>query len=209
MKIIDISWPLAPDVTGRDIQQEVMFSGMHNVRASALRVSRLFMSSRSGTHVSAPACVLRTGTTIDQVGFTQLIGTAFVLDLTDVEESIGREDLEQYDLAKNSIILLKTRNSELAENAPYDKEFMYLHTLAAQYCCDLGIKAIGIDYIDLECDHQNYEVHKLLLSHNVGIIKGLRLAHVPEGVYFLVCLPLAIVGLEAAPARAILFEDFL
>jgi arylformamidase len=212
MKIIDISWPLTPDMTGHTAHQEVILSSTQNSGSSGVPAplrSRLCMSSRAGTHVSAPSSVMRAGVTIDQVSLNQLLGTALVLDLTDVDESITRQDLEQYELAKNTILLFKTRNSELSDNAPYDTEFIYLDTVAAQYCIDLGIKAIGIDYLNLERDTQEYPVHKLLFEHNISIIKGLRLAHVSEGVYFLLCMPLALVGLEAAPARAVLCDDFL
>lgn len=212
MKIIDISWPLTPDMTGHTTAQEMLLSSTQNSSNSVIPAplrSRLCMNSYTGTHVSAPSCVTRTGSTVDQIPLSQLVGTALVLDLTDVEEVISREDLEQYELPKNSILVLKTRNSELSDNAPYDTEFIYLDTLAAQYCIDIGIKAVGIDYIDLERDTQEYPVHKLLFEHNISIIKGLRLAHVPEGVYFLLCMPLALVGLESAPARAILCDDFL
>jgi arylformamidase len=49
----------------------------------------------------------------------------------------------------------------------------------------------------------SYEVQTLLGS-GIPIVEGLRLAHVERGTYYFVCLPLAIHGLEAAPARAIL-----
>lgn len=216
MKIIDISWPLTPDMTGhtthQTTQQEIILSSTQKSGTSRIPAplrSRLCMNSCAGTHVSAPSSVTRMGSTIDQIPLNQLVGTALVLDLTDVEEVITREDLEQYELPKNTILLFKTRNSELSDNAPYDTEFIYLDTLGAQYCVDLGIKAIGIDYLDLERDTQEYPVHKLLFEHTISIIKGLRLAHVSEGVYFLVCMPLAFVGLEAAPARAILCDDFV
>jgi arylformamidase len=212
MKIIDISWPLTPDMTGHTSSQEMLLSCTQNSATSSISAplrSRLCMNSYTGTHVCAPSCVMRTGSTIDQIPLSQLIGTAYVLDLTDVDEVITREDLEQYELTKNSILLLKTRNSELTDNAPYDTEFISLDILAAQYCVDLGIKAIGIDYLDLERDTQEYPVHKVLFEHSISVIKGLRLAHVPEGIYFLLCMPLAFVGLEAAPARAILCDDFI
>jgi len=41
---------------------------------------------------------------------------------------------------------------------------------------------------------------------DVTIIEGLRLGHVQAGSYFFVCLPLYAIGLEAAPARAILMS---
>lgn len=83
---------------------------------------------------------------------------------------------------------------------------------------------MGIDYLGIERDQPDHISHKVpelddasscvkakfmrsqtLLGSNIPIIEGLRLAHVEaEREYHFVCLPLAIRGLEAAPARAVL-----
>jgi arylformamidase len=44
----------------------------------------------------------------------------------------------------------------------------------------------------------------MLMHADVVIIEGLRLGHVAAGKYLFVCLPLNVIGTEAAPARAIL-----
>ena len=41
---------------------------------------------------------------------------------------------------------------------------------------------------------------------DVAVVEGLRLGHVQPGKYFFVCLPLNMIGTEAAPARAILMK---
>jgi arylformamidase len=48
--------------------------------------------------------------------------------------------------------------------------------------------------------------HKVLLSHRVAILEGTRLAHVRDGDYDLVCLPLKFAGLDGSPVRAILIR---
>ncbi|MBA3955002.1 cyclase family protein [Candidatus Dependentiae bacterium] len=209
MKIIDISWPMTPDATGYKDAQDVYFTTTQSMEKDGVRKSRIIMSSHASTHVDAPAHFIPQGKTIDQFALSQLIGTAVVLDLTEVEEAIGREDLEPYELSKGLIVLLKTRNSELVENAPFEREFVYLDSVAAAYLIEVGVKAVGIDYLGIERNQPEHDTHKTLFEHDVPIIEGLRLAHVGEGAYFFVCLPLAVVGLEAAPARAILIEDML
>jgi arylformamidase len=47
-------------------------------------------------------------------------------------------------------------------------------------------------------------VHRILLRGGVVILEGLALGGVPPGEYELVCLPLAIVGADGAPARVLL-----
>ena len=44
-------------------------------------------------------------------------------------------------------------------------------------------------------------VHRILLSGGVWILENLNLDAVPDGEYEMICAPLNLEGLEAAPAR--------
>ncbi len=66
---------------------------------------------------------------------------------------------------------------------------------------------MGIDYLGIERNQPGHDTHRALLSSGVAIIEGLRLADIAAGKrYYFMCLPLRIVGFEAAPARAILLK---
>lgn len=209
MRIIDISWPIAPDTTEYKNESQVLFSVVRSLDNDGARKSRIALSSHTATHVDAPAHFLSEGKTIDQISLTSLVGSAAILDMTGVEEVITQEDLEPFVLPKGIILLLKTRNSALPEHGSFMSRFVYLDESAAAYCVELGVKAVGIDYLSIERNQPAHETHTTLFQKDIPIIEGLRLAHVMEGYYFFVCLPLAIVGLEAAPARAILIDDLL
>ncbi len=113
----------------------------------------------------------------------------------------------QNDIKEDEIILFRTKNSDLAPTAAFDYEFVYLREDAARYLVNKRVRAVGIDYLGIERNQPAHETHTALLSADIPIIEGLRLAEVAEGHYQLVCLPLAIVGLEASPARAILIVN--
>ena len=49
--------------------------------------------------------------------------------------------------------------------------------------------------------------HKTLLSAGVIVVESLNMNGIAPGVYQLVCLPLKIVGIDGAPARAILIDQ--
>ena len=49
-------------------------------------------------------------------------------------------------------------------------------------------------------------VHLALLSANVVLLEGIRLAAVSEGVYFLNAAPLNLAGAEGSPCRAVLID---
>ncbi len=207
MKIIDISWPISPDMTGYNNRKEVIFNSTKLYEAGGVRESNLIINTHAGTHVEVSSHISPQGASIDSLNLDKIIGSAFVIDVTHIEHKITQEDLESYPLSKNLIILFKTKNSELIETAHYESNVIYLDESAASYCIEKGVKAIGIDYLDIEPHKQKYATHKLLLDCDIPLIEGLRLNHVVMGYYFFVCLPLYVEGLEAAPARAVLFQE--
>lgn len=206
MKIIDISWPISQDMTAYKNRKVVRFERTKKFDTDNVRGSVITLDSHSGTHVDAPAHFLKDGKTIDQIGLDNLIGAARVLDCIAAGETITQEFLMQYDthIKKHDIILLKTTNSILSPVDEFNTTFTYLEVSGARYLANKKVKAVGIDYLGIERNQPGHETHCTLMDHNIAIIEGLRLEHVQPGEYQLYCLPLKIMGLEAAPARAIL-----
>lgn len=70
---------------------------------------------------------------------------------------------------------------------------------------DRGVRTIGIDTpsVDL-ADSKDLPSHAAFLRHDMAILEGLVLRDVPEGDYELIALPLALVGFDASPVRAVL-----
>jgi len=108
-------------------------------------------------------------------------------------------------IEEGDIILFKTKNSDFSETDPYNPNFTFCAGDAAQFLAEKKVKAVGIDYIGMERNQPDHPTHKNLLGNNIAIIEGLRLKHVPEGEYFLICAPVKILA-EAAPARALLWK---
>jgi arylformamidase len=208
VKIIDISWPISSATTGYKDKKVVAFTDVKHFAQDGVRETDIQVSSHTGTHVDAPAHFLKDGKTIDQISLDRLIGQAIVLDCTDVTDAITREHLLSHDaiINKNDIVLLKTTNSATQPTEKFTPHFIYLHVSGAQYLAEKQIKAVGIDYLGIERSQPEHETHTTLFHHDVVIIEGLRLEHVQPGRYEFYCLPLNVIGLEAAPARAILVE---
>lgn len=208
MKIIDISWPISSATTGYKDKKLVSFTNVKNFNKDGARETTITLSSHTGTHVDAPSHFLKDGKTIDQLALDRLIGQAVVLDLSNVTDAITREHLMAHDaiIHKNDIVLLKTANSLTNPTEQFTPHFVYLHVSGARYLAEKQIKAVGIDYLGIERSQPNHETHTEFFTHDVIIIEGLRLGHVRAARYEFYCLPLNIIGLEAAPARAILLE---
>jgi len=169
-----------------------------------LRDSSLVCSMHTGTHVDAPAHFLSQGKTVDGIDLLSINGSCRVLDLTSCKEHITAEELEPFQIQKGERILLKTRNSNQKPNETFNFTFVFLTKSGAEYLAERGVIAVGIDALGIERNQEGHPTHKILFENEVTIIEGLRLAQVEEGEYKLSCLPLNIIGAEAAPARALL-----
>lgn len=206
MKIIDISWPLSPDATAYKDKNVIQFNPTKTFATDKARETLITVGSHSGTHVDAPAHFMEHGGTVDSIDLNQLVGPCVVLDLTHVQATITRADLESFDIPQGSRVLCKTANSTLDATAPFNPKFIYIDAAAAEYLATKKIAAIGVDYLGIERNQPGRETHLAFLSNNIPIIEGLRLKDVSAGEYFLCCLPLSVVGLDGAPARVVLFE---
>ncbi|HBS47867.1 TPA: cyclase [Candidatus Dependentiae bacterium] len=206
MKIIDISWPISEQTTQYKTKKEIKIIPTKTFEKDYFRESLITIGSHSGTHVDSPAHYLQHGTTLDKIPLSSLIGPANVLDLSHINEKITAQDLEKFEIKKDEIILLKTKNSNKAAFETFDPNFIYLSTDGAQFLTEKKVKAVGIDYLGIERNQPGHETHKILLEKNILIIEGLRLKEVKSGKYIFTCLPLLIENIESSPARTILME---
>lgn len=209
MKVIDISWPISKATTGYKDRSIVAIDELKNFNRDGVRETSLHLSSHTGTHIDAPSHFLREGKTIDEMPLERTVGDCVVLDMTTCLERITRDCLMVHDneIVEGGIVLLRTANSDLAPTDKFSPHFIYLEVSGALYLVEKKVKAVGIDYLGIEHSQPGHPTHENLMYGSVTIIEGLRLGHVPAGSYFFVCLPLNVIGVEAAPARAILIDQ--
>jgi len=206
MKIIDISWPISTRMTTYKDKKNVHIEPTKTFDTDRVRESMLQLGSHTGTHVDAPSHFIKNGKNYDELPLDMFIGPCTVLDMTHVDTCITHTHLEQENIQSGDIILLKTDNSILPYNAPFNTSFIYLEKSGAEYLAQKKVKSVGIDYLGIERMQPDHNTHITLFKHNVGIIEGLRLKDVNAGSYMLYCLPLAVTSSDAAPARAVLIQ---
>lgn len=200
MIVIDISWPIATDMTSCKNDEILKAPKKNGIGYNQCQGS---CSSYTGTHVDVPGHVFVDGNTNEHVGLTELMGYCDVLDLTNVEDTITADDLKKHELSAGAVVLLKTRNSYLDATAPCSTPCISLAASGAEYLVEKQVKAVGIDCISIE-QGQQHTTHTALFECSVPVIKGLRLAAAAARNYFFICLPLLTIGLQAVPARAAL-----
>jgi arylformamidase len=168
-------------------------------------LSKIVMGSHTGTHIDTPYHFLEDGKTLEKIDINKFWGLAKVF-LIKNEKKIMLEDIISSPISEGDIILFKTKNSLLLRENKFYEDYVGLSLESAKYLVSKKIKSVGIDYLSIgPRGDEGREVHRTLLREEIGIIEGLDLLNVEEGLYFIVALPLKIEGGEGSPVRAILF----
>lgn len=207
MNILDISWPIMPTMTAYKNRSIVSFVERKDINRDGVCETTITLDAHSGTHIDAPAHFIASGDTVEHISLHTLIGAARVIDCTSIQEAISVQFLQEQIISENDIILFKTINSFKHTDDTFSPEFVFVDASAAQYLAQKKVKAVGIDYLGIERMQLDHRTHITLMESRITIIEGLRLGHVRAGTYQMYCLPLNVVGIEAAPARAILIEE--
>lgn len=203
--LIDISAPLHPAMAMWPGSTGYRLSWVQRLaNGAASNASRIDADVHCGTHVDAPLHHLEDGLPVDRLPLEPFIGRAYVADLGEAREASAAV-LEGAVAPGTERLLLRTSNSEFWPGAEeFRPDFVALTVDGAQWLVDAGIVLVANDYLSVQRFGDSAETHRVLLRSGVAVVEGVCLAGVEPGWYQLVCLPLALVGAEAAPARAIL-----
>jgi len=172
--------------------------------ANPFHLTRLSLGSHCGTHIDAPAHLIREGATVDAIPLEWLVGSCRVVDMRGARNTLSAGILKPLPLAGVRRLLLRTDNSALWQQPGFSENYVGLAPDAANYLVELGIRLIGIDYLSIEPPGDRSEVHNILLGAGVVILEGLDLSAAAAGDYELLCLPLKLSGIDGAPCRAVL-----
>ena len=204
MQIIDISLPIHSKMI--TYPGNPVFATEEFKHYPPLRNSLMHIGSHTGTHIDAPRHGVRNGKGIDQMSLTDFIGPCRVLDITTVKDFIRVADLKKYKVQRGERILVKTKNS-LQGFKKFYKKYIFMDPLAAAFLAQKRITLFGIDYLSVkQSGNPDQGAHTAFLSKNISIIEGLDLSKVKAGNYFLMAIPLRLVGLDASPIRAVLIK---
>jgi arylformamidase len=213
MRIIDITWPLSPDmiVWPENTRPQQTWTWTFE-RGDTSSVSHWVLGSHTGTHTDAPCHILPGGAELEHVELSRMVGPARVLDLTAHNGHIDAGALAGVDLDGVERVLFRTTNSlSRLGTGEFDTTFQALEADGAQLLVDAGVRGVGWDYLSIEKYMASYRgatypTHETLLGAGVAIMEGLDLSKVEAGDYFLCFLPLRLQHSEASPCRAVLIE---
>lgn len=201
--MIDISRPLQTGVPtwpgDTPFTYEVSWT---KEQSGSVNVGKLTMSIHTGTHIDAPFHFDNEGRKVMDLDLELYIGLARVIDISG-KSSIGREDLEAYDMDGITRLLIRTNSWSNPKEFP--TEITYLRGDVGPYLAEKGIRLIGVDVPSVDpLDSKELSAHHALHANDIHILEGINLAHIEPGDFELIALPLPLVEADGSPVRAVL-----
>ncbi|MFT6398061.1 MAG: arylformamidase [Bradymonadia bacterium] len=202
---IDISVPVAPGLTPIWPEApDIVFERRLDLDAGdAVTDTTISLSVHTGTHIDAPSHFLRGGATVDAIPPARLIGACHVADLRGVLE-VSAAALDAASVPAGTRRLLLLTDNSARWSSKFELDFVGLTPDASRWVVARGIEVLGVDYLSVQPFTGSNAVHEVLLKADVVILEGIDLTDVSDGAYEMICLPLALVGTEGAPARAMI-----
>ena len=131
------------------------------------RETLLTLSSHTGTHMDAPAHLLRDGRTLDDMPMSQFSGRATVLDVSEEGPVITEEFLRSnYEAIHSADFILFYTGWENRWGSPdfLEDAFPVPDEAAAKYLVSRGLKGVGTDAISIDrMSDSRLPVHHILL----------------------------------------------
>lgn len=210
MRIIDLTHLVSPDMpVYPGMERPVLITGCSIEEAGFLE-KKITMYSHTGTHVDAPAHLIKNHKTLDLYPIEHFHGTALMLDFENsVSDLIGVADLEPHskDIKGLDYLLIHTGWSKHWGSEKYYSGYGVLSLEAADWLTGFKLKGIGLDTISADpADTQNYPVHKTLLQKDIIIIENLKnLRSLPYSIFKFSCFPIKFKEADGSPVRAVAY----
>lgn len=196
---LDVSFSIRPGMAVWPGDPEVRLEPNSRIAAGdSCNTSLITMGTHTGTHMDAPWHFEEGAPKLHELDHALFFGDAQLLDLSRADRILP----SHFDRVTAPRVLLKTRNSEIPDDAPFDQNYLAVQPDAAQAIVEKGIRLIGIDYLSIAPFIGGDDTHHRLLQAGVLIIEGLRLKGLAEGTYPFVALPMPLAQSDGAPCRA-------
>lgn len=207
MKFYDLSHQLNNQSPVYPGIQPPEFIPAADIETHGYRETHFRFHSHLGTHIDAPAHMIESGNTLDQLPIDSFCGNAIIIK-TEPEKLISVEVLKgsEKEIENAEFVLFQTGWSKFWGSPDYFGNFPVLTPDALEYLLRFNLKGIGFDYISADpIDSKEYLNHYAILGKNLIIIENLVF---PEGFSEnageFSCFPLPYENADGSPVRAVL-----
>jgi len=210
MKPFDLTHPITPDMPVYPGTEPPVFTIGCSIDEAGFLEKKITFFSHTGTHIDAPAHLIKGHNTLDMLPIEHFYGTALLLDFKSLTtSSISLKELEPHQdtIKRVDFLILHTGWSRYWGSENYFTNYPVLSLEAANRLSGFKLKGIGLDTISADtADTKEYEVHKALLQHNTLIIENLtNLENLPCSLFDFSCFPFSIVEADGSPVRAVAY----
>jgi kynurenine formamidase len=207
---IDLTHPIHEDMpVYPGTEQPEIITGC-SIEEDGFLEKQITFYSHTGTHMDAPAHLVKGGKFLDQYDIGRFHGSAIVVHLeSNKDESIDVAVLKPFEnqLKKADFLLVHTGWGRHWGSNDYFANFPTLTPEAAEWVAGLGLKGVGFDAISADsADSSTYPIHKILLGADMVIIENLKnLDQLPDELFEFSCFPLYFQQADGSPIRAVAF----
>lgn len=177
---------------------------------ASVNVSATTASPHVGTHADAPLHVRDGWPAVDELPLDAFHGDALVIDVANAEEEITVDALEQHlgiagVGAGSALTRLLLRTGRTIADGAFPESWPVLATASIDALLGRGLRLLGVDAPSVDGRHSTtLLVHHRLFARDAYVLENLDLREVRPGRYELLAFPQKLVGLDAAPVRAVL-----
>lgn len=169
-----------------------------------VNVSRLTLSTHTGTHADAPLHYASDGAAMGDVDLNDYLGPAQVISVCDCGGLVTTSAVLPHLRPGTTRVLLRSFR-QFPDR--WVSDFAAIDADLIDALAERGVRLIGTDAPSVDPENsKSLDAHHAVRRHDMRILEGLVLDDVPDGIYELIALPLRLSGADAAPVRAVLRE---
>ena len=207
-KIIDLTHPISPGMPVYPGTEPPILKTECTIEDIGFLEKKITLYSHTGTHMDAPAHLIKDAKTLDKFPIGQFYGRALLLNFTNItENTIGLQRLEPHKDAIGDIdfLLLHTGWSKYWGSDKYFIDYPVLSLDAAEWLGKFRLKGIGLDTISADkVDTEKYLIHKAFLENDTVIIENLtNLDTLSCNQFTFSCFPMSFEDADGSPVRAV------
>lgn len=207
MKTYDLSHLLNNDSPVYPGSENPRFEPAATIDKEGYRETRLSFESHLGTHIDAPAHMLKNGKTLDKLSIDSFTGDALIISVPEQTSCIDKKFIEQFnqDISSVEFVLFRTGWSKLWGTSAYFENFPVLTIEAVNWLLSFKLKGLGFDVISADpVESTSWENHMSILAKGIIIIENLVF---PEALTAIsghfCCFPLPYENADGSPVRAV------
>ena len=198
MPVYDLTLPIndrTPVFPGDPAAEIVPF---YTIEKDHWNIKKLTFPSHFGTHIDAPYHMFENGKKLTDFPMEKFTGEGTVIDVRGQKEIV--DNLEK--VHQGDIVFFYTQHIDNVYAKNFFSNNPVISVKTAQLLVKKKVKIVGID--SFSPDNEPFEVHRLLLSHEILIIENLvNLNKLIDKRFECYALPLKLENADGTPCRVI------